>query len=166
MFDLMVLAFQGDLTRVVTFMWGQEQGAGDYTELGFSEGHHSSSHHGGRTTLIGNCEQIDAFHSRLFAEFLDSLRSTPDGDGSLLDHSSVLYGSALSDGMGHIHHDVPTLLLGGGGGKIKGGRHLRYQDVPFSNLLLTLLDITGVPAEGFLDPEFSDATGKLDLLTM
>ncbi len=166
MFDLMVLAFQGDLTRVVTFMWGQEQGAGDYTELGISEGHHSSSHHGGRTTLIENCEQIDVFHSRLFAEFLDSLRSTPDGDGSLLDHSSVLYGSALSDGMGHIHHDVPTLLLGGGGGKIKGGRHLRYQDVPFSNLLLTLLDITGVPAEGFLDPEYSDATGKLDLLTM
>jgi len=166
MFDLIGLAFQADLTRVVTFMWGQEQGAGDYTELGFSEGHHSSSHHGGRTNLIENCEQIDVFHSRLFAEFLDNLRSTPDGDGSLLDHSSVLYGSALSDGMGHIHHDVPTLLVGGGGGKIKGGRHLRYQDVPFSNLLLTLLDITGVPAEGFLDPKYSDATGKLDLLTM
>ena len=166
MFDLMKLAFQADLTRVITFMWSQEQGAGDYRELGISEGHHSSSHHGGQATLIDNCVKIDAFHSRLFAYFLDNLRSTPDGDGSLLDHSCILYGSSLSSGMGHVHHDVPTLLVGGAGGRLKGGRHLRYQDLPLSNLLLTLLDTVEIPAEGFLDREYSDATGKLDLRTM
>ena len=166
MFDLMGLAFQGDLTRVITFMWSQEQGAGNYQELGISEGHHASSHHGGRTELIDNCKRIDSLHSNLFAYFLDKLRSSSDGDGSLLDHSSILYGSGLSDGMGHIHHNVPTLLVGGGGGKIKGGRHLRYEDVPVSNLLLTLMDTAGIPAEGFIDEEWSDATGKLDLVTM
>jgi len=166
MFDLITLAFQADLTRVVSFMWSQEQGAGDYRELGISEGHHASSHHGGRQELIENCIKIDAFHSRLFASFMESLRSASDGEGTLLDHSCVLYGSALADGMGHVHHDIPTLLLGGGGGKIKGGRHLRFQDVPVSNLLLTLMDTAKVPTDGFLDREYSDATGKLDLVTM
>ena len=166
MFDLMTLAFQGDLTRVVTFMWGQEQGAGNYREISVPEGHHASSHHGGKLELIENCKRIDLLHSRMFAYFLENLRSAPDGDGSLLDHSSILYGSALSNGMGHIHHDVPTLLLGGGMGQNKGGRHLKFQDVPFSNLLLTLLDRANVPTEGFIDSEYSDATGKLDLLTM
>ena len=166
MFDLMGLAFQGDLTRVITFMWSQEQGEGDYREVNVAEGHHASSHHGGSPELIDNCKRIDLFHSKLFAHFLDKLRSTPDGDGTLLDHSSILYGSALSNGMGHVHHDVPTLLLGGGMGNIKMDRHLLFQDVPFSNLLLTLLDRANVPAEGFIDSEYSDATGKLDLLTM
>ena len=166
MFDLMGLAFQGDLTRVITFMWSQEQGEGDYREVNVGEGHHASSHHGGIPELIDNCKRIDLFHSKLFAHFLDKLRSTPDGDGTLLDHSSILYGSALSNGMGHVHHDVPTLLLGGGMGNIKMDRHLLFQDVPFSNLLLTLLDRANVPAEGFIDSEYSDATGKLDLLTM
>jgi hypothetical protein len=166
MFDLMGLAFQGDLTRVITFMWSQEQGPGDYREIGVSEGHHASSHHGGSAKLIDNCKRIDSLHSRLFAYFLDKLKSTPDGDGSLLDHSSILYGSSLSDGMGHQHHDLPMLLVGGGGGKIKGGRHLRYQGLPMSNLLLTMLDRANVPAEGFIDSEYSDATGKLDLVTM
>ena len=166
MFDLMTLAFQGDLTRVVTFMWGQEQGSGNYREIGVPEGHHASSHHGGKVELIENCKKIDLLHSRMFAYFLEKLRSAPDGDGSLLDHSSILYGSALSNGMGHIHHDIPTLLLGGGMGKIKRGRHLQFQDVPFSNLLLTLLDRADVPTEGFIDSEYSDATGKLDLVTM
>ncbi len=166
MFDLMGLAFQGDLTRVITFMWSQEQGPGDYREIGVSEGHHASSHHGGSAKLIDNCKRIDSLHSRLFAYFLDKLKSTPDGDGSLLDHSSILYGSSLSDGMGHQHHDIPMLLVGGGGGTIKGGRHLRYQGLPMSNLLLTMLDRANVPAEGFIDSEYSDATGKLDLITM
>ena len=163
MFDLITLAFQADLTRVFTFMWSQEQGAGDYRELDVSEGHHSSSHHGGTARLIDNCVRIDAFHSNLFASFLDSLRSTPDGDGSLLDHSVIHYGSSLSSGMGHVHHDVPALLLGGAGGKLKGGRHLRYEDETLSNLYLTLLDKLNIPAEGFLDAEYSDATGKLDI---
>ena len=166
MFDLITLAFQADLTRVFTFMWSQEQGAGDYRELNVSEGHHSSSHHGGQARLIDNCVRIDAFHSGLFASFLDNLSSTPDGDGSLLDHSVIHYGSSLSSGMGHVHHDVPALLLGGAGGKLKGGRHLRYKDVPLSNLYLALLDTVGIPAEDFIDSEDSDATGKLDLGTM
>ena len=163
MFDLMGLAFQGDLTRVITFMWTQEQGTGNYREIGIPEGHHASSHHGGRTELVENCKRIDLLHSNLFAYFLDKLRSTPDGDGSLLDHSLIHYGSSLSDGMGHIHHDLPTLLVGGG---FKGGRHLHYQDVPLSNLLLTTLDRAGIPTDGFIDEEWSDATGKLDLTTM
>ena len=163
MFDLMGLAFEGDLTRVITFMWSQEQGAGRYAELGIGSGHHASSHHGSNPELIDNCKKIDRLHSGLFAYFLDKLRSIPDGEGSLLDHSLIHYGSALSDGMGHVHHDLPTLLVGGG---FKGGRHLRFQDVPLSNLLLTLMDRAGVPAEGFIDEEWSDATGKLDLVTM
>ncbi len=166
LFDLMGLAFQGDLTRVITFMWSQEQGAADYREIGVPEGHHASSHHGGRPELIANCKRIDSLHANLFAYFLKKLRSTSDGDGTLLDHSSILYGSALSNGMGHVHRDIPTLLLGGGMGKIKMDRHLRFEDVPFSNLLLTLLDRAHVPAEGFIDSEYSDATGKLDLMTM
>ena len=163
MFDLITLAFQADLTRVFTFMWSQEQGAGDYRELDVSEGHHSSSHHGGTARLIDNCVRIDGFHSNLFAHFLDNLRSTSDGDGSLLDHSAIHYGSSLSSGMGHVHHDVPALLFGGAGGKLKGGRHLRYEDEPLSNLYLTMLDKLNIPAEGYLDPEYSDATGMLDI---
>ena len=163
MFDLMGLAFQGDLTRVITFMWTQEQGTGNYREIDVPEGHHASSHHGSRPEIVNNCKKIDLLHSNLFAYFLDKMRSTPEADGSLLDHSLIHYGSALSDGMGHIHHDLPTLLVGGG---FKGGRHLRFQDVPLSNLLLTLMDTAGIPADNFIDEEWSDATGKLDLSTM
>ena len=102
----------------------------------------------------------------MFGYFLDKLRTTPDGSGSLLDHSVVVFGSGMSDGMWHQHNDVPTLLAGGGGGAIKGGRHIRYNGVPFSNLHLTVLDMMGVPAEGYLDKENSDATGKLEFLSI
>ncbi len=166
LFDLQVLAMQGDLTRVITFMWGMEQGEGDYRELGIKDGHHASSHHSGIPELIENCKKIDAFHSRLFAYYLEKLRSTPDGDGSLLDHAAIVYGSGLSDGMAHTHNDVPTLLAGGATGKIKGGRHIRYNSLPFSNVLLTVLDMAGIPVEGYLDSKYSDATGKLDGLSI
>jgi len=166
MFDLMALAFQADLTRVITFMWGREQGDGDYREIGVSNGHHASSHHGGQANLIENCIKVDAFHSRLFAYFLDKLRSTNEGDSSLLDQSIIVYGSGLSDGMGHVHHDVPTLLVGRGAGRIKGGRHLRFPDLPLSNLHLSILDMVGIPVEDFLENRYSDATGKLDLLSL
>ncbi|HWP85478.1 MAG TPA: DUF1552 domain-containing protein [Terriglobia bacterium] len=164
MFDLMVVAYQGDITRVMTFMLGREQGDRAYRELGIGDGHHSLSHHAGNADAIALCAQIDALHSRLFAHFLEKMRSTAEGDGSLLDHSIIVYGSGLSDGNAHIHNDVPMLVVGGGGGQLKGGRHLRYPGLPMSNLLLTVLDLAKVPIEGYLDSKYSDATGKLDLL--
>ena len=164
--DLMTLAFQADLTRVITFMWGREQGEGDYREIGVADGHHASSHHAGQAYMIENCIKIDAFHSRLFAYFLDRLRSTRDGGGSLLDHSIIAYGNGMSDGMGHVHHDIPMLLVGGAMGGTSKGRHVRHQNVPLSNLHLGILDRIGMPVEGFLDEKYSDATGKLDVLSL
>ena len=106
--------------------------------------------------------QIDILHSQMFAYFLEKMRSTPDGDGSLLDHSIVVYGSSLSDGNLHVHNDLPILLVGGGTGQIKGGRHVRYpDDTPTTNLFLTLLDKLGIPLENF-----GDSTGNLDLLSV
>ncbi len=166
MFDLMALAFQADLTRVITFMWGSEQHEGDYREIGVTDGHHASSHHAGQAYMIENCIKVDLFHSRLFAHLLDRLRSTPDGEGTLLDHSIVVYGSGLSDGMGHVHHDVPTLLVGGGAGKLKGGTHIRYPRLPLSNLHLRILEMVGMRVEDFLDNRYSDATGTLDILSI
>jgi hypothetical protein len=102
----------------------------------------------------------------LFAHLLHNLRSIPDGEGTLLDNSIIVYGSGLSDGMGHVHHDVPTLLVGGGAGKLKGGNHISYPDLPLSNLHLSILDMVGLPVEDFLDNRYSDATGKLDILSL
>jgi len=166
LFDLQWLAFQGDLTRVSTFMWGMEQGEGDYREVDVKDGHHASSHHSGIPQLLENCQKIDAFHSTLFAYFLEKLRSTHEGEGTLLDHSLIVYGSGISDGMAHLHNDVPRLLVGGGMGKVKGGRHIRYQGLPASNLLLSVLDFAGLPVGEYLTSETSDATGKLDLLSL
>jgi uncharacterized protein DUF1552 len=164
MFDLMLLAYRGDLTRVISFMWGREQGDPAYRELGIRDGHHSLSHHSGNADAIAACAKIDEHHSKLFAKLLERLQAAPDGTGSLLDHSIILYGSGLSDGNAHTHHDVPMLLAGGGDGQIKGGRHVHYDGVPMSNLLLTSLDMAKVPVEGYLDPKYSDATGELNLL--
>ncbi len=166
MFDLMALAFQADLTRVITFMWGSEQHEGDYREIGVSDGHHASSHHAGQAYMIENCIKVDAFHSRLFAHLLERLQSTHDGEGTLLDHSIIVYGSGLSDGMGHVHHDVPTLLVGGGAGRFKGGSHIRYPRLPLSNLHLKIIEMVGLRVEDFLDDRYSDATGTLDILSI
>jgi hypothetical protein len=166
MFDLMALAFQADLTRVITFMWGSEQHEGDYREIGVSDGHHASSHHAGQAYMIENCTKVDAFHSRLFAHLLERLQSTHDGEGTLLDHSIIVYGSGLSDGMGHVHHDVPTLLVGGGAGRLKGGSHIRYPRLPLSNLHLKIIEMVGLRVEDFLDDRYSDATGTLDILSI
>jgi hypothetical protein len=166
MFDLLLLAYQGDITRVSTFMLGREQGDRAYRELGIGDGHHSLSHHAGNPEAIALCAQIDALHSRLFATFLEKMRATPDGDGSLLDHSIIVYGSGLSDGNAHVHNDVPLLLVGGAAGQLKGGRHIRYAGLPMSNLLLSVLDLAKVPIEGYLDGKYSDATGKLELLAV
>lgn len=164
--DLMVLAFQGDLTRVISFMWGREQGDPAYRELGIRDGHHSLSHHSGQLPAVEACAKIDAHHSSQFAYFLGRLKASQDGEASLLDRSLIMYGSGMSDGNAHTHHDIPMLLVGGANGKLKGGRHIRYNADPMSNMLLAMLDMANVNIEGYLDPKYSDATGKLDVLSM
>ena len=162
MFDLQVLAYQSDLTRVTTFMMGPEQSNRSYREIGIPDAHHGLSHHQGDAGMIAKVLRINIYHSQMFAYFLEKLRSTPDGDGSLLDHSMILYGSALSDGNRHSHQNLPVLLAGGGAGKLPGGRHLRYpKDTPMTNLYLTMLDKLGIPVENF-----GDSTGKLELLSV
>jgi hypothetical protein len=166
LFDLQLLAFRGDLTRVSTFMWGIEQGEGDYREIGVQDGHHASSHHSGVPELIENCAQIDVFHSKLFAKYLEKMRSIHDGDGTLLDHSLVVYGSGLGDGNAHNHNGVPLLLVGSANGKVKGGRHLQFQGLPLSNVHLNMLEIAGIPVESYMDKQYGDATGELNLLSI
>jgi hypothetical protein len=159
MMDLQVLAFQGDLTRVGTFMVGHEMGGRAYPELGFGDPHHSLTHHQGDAAKIAKVLQINTFHTRLYGYFLDRLRSIPDGDGSLLDHSLLVYGSPLSDGNMHLYKDLPVLLVGGEATGLRGGRHLAYpENTPIANLYLTLLDKLGVHLESF-----GDSTGRLDL---
>ncbi|MCZ6750645.1 MAG: DUF1552 domain-containing protein [Acidobacteria bacterium] len=163
-FDLMLLAYQTDLTRVITFMMGHEGTNRTYREIGAHDGHHSLSHHKNIAESIAMVEQIDRYQSEMIAYFLEKMRSTSEGDGSLLDHSMIICGSALSDGNLHLHNDVPTLLVGGGVGQLKGGRHIRYPGLPFSNLHLAVLDMFGVSEKGYLS-KGSDATGKLEGLS-
>ncbi len=161
MFDLQVLAYQADLTRVITFMVGHETSQRAYPEIGVSDAHHPLSHHGGNREKIERLTRVNTYHTTMFAYYLQKLRSTPDGDGSLLDHLTLIYGSGMSDGNIHNHHDLPTLVVGGGSGTIKGGRHLRYPaKTPVANLFLTLLDKAGVPLDAF-----GDSTGRLDPLS-
>ena len=161
MFDLMTAAFQTGSTRVVTFMMGREGSNRTYRCIDVPEAHHGLSHHMGAVDKIEKLARINRLHLTLFAGFLEKLRSTPDGDGSLLDHSLILYGSGLSDGNQHSHQDLPVLLAGGANGAIKLGRHLKYApETPLNNLFLSLLDTAGVPAESI-----GDSTGRLPRLT-
>jgi hypothetical protein len=164
MYDLQVLAFQTDMTRVITFMLGREQTDRNYREIGVPDGHHPLSHHKEMEENITQVEKIDLLHAKMYAYFVNKLKNTKDGNGTLLDHSILMYGSSLSDGNFHIHNNIPMLLLGGGSGALKGGRHIKYQGQPLSNLHLAVLDMLKVPVEGFLDSKYSDATGKLDRL--
>lgn len=161
MFDLQVLAYQADLTRVITFMVGHETSQRAYPEIGVPDAHHPLSHHGGDTAKIDKLIKVNAYHAQTFAYYLDRLASTPDGDGSLLDSLMLIYGSGMSDGNGHNHHNLPTLLVGGGGGTIQGGRHLRFAaETPVTNLFLTVLDRLGVPVESI-----GDSTGHVEHLS-
>lgn len=161
MFDLQVLAYQADLTRVITFMVGHETSQRAYPEIGVPDAHHPLSHHGGDTEKIDKLIKVNAYHAQTFAYYLDRLASTPDGDGSLLDSLMLIYGSGMSDGNGHNHHNLPTLLVGGGGGTIQGGRHLRFaSETPVTNLFLTVLDRLGVPVESI-----GDSTGHVEHLS-
>ena len=159
MMDLQVLAFQGDMTRVATFMVGHEMGGRAYPELGFGDQHHSLTHHQGDKAKIEKVIQINVFHAKLYQYFLEKMRSVPDGDGSLLDRSLLVYGSPLSDGNMHLYRDLPVLLVAGAATGIAGNRHVRYpDDTPMANLYLTLLDRLGVNLE-----RFGDSTGQVPL---
>jgi uncharacterized protein DUF1552 len=162
MFDLQVLAYQCDLTRVITFMMAREGSYRYYPEIGVHDGHHPLTHHRGDREKIAKVIKINIFHTKLFAYYLEKLRSTPDGDGSLLDHSVILYGSGLGDGNTHSFENLPILLLGSAGGQIQGGRHIVYQrekETKLTNLFLTLLDMVGAPID-----HLGDSQGKLELL--
>jgi hypothetical protein len=158
MFDMQVLAFQADLTRVITFMIGHETSSRAYPEIGVPDAHHSLSHHNGAAEKIALLIKVNEYHTKTLAYYLDRLKSTPDGDGSLLDHMTVMYGSGMSDGNRHDHSNLPILLAGGGNGWIKGGRHVRYaSNTPVANLFLTVLNRLGVPLESI-----GDSTGSID----
>ena len=161
MFDLQIIALQTDLTRVSTMMMGREGSLRTYPEIGVPDPHHPLTHHGGKTDWIEKVTQVNVFHAGLFAYFLQKMKETPDGDGSLLDHSMIVYGSGLSDGDRHTHEDLPVLLFGRGDGSLRPGRHIVYpQDTPMTNLFLTLLDRMGVQPE-----KIGDSTGRIEHLT-
>lgn len=157
MFDLLTLAFQADLTRISTFMITRELSTRTYPELGISENHHPLSHHGGNPEKLVKLAKLNVFHMTMFAYFVEKLRATPDGDGSLLDHVMLTYGSGMSDSNLHVPRNLPTLVVGGPAGAPGRGRHVKYPlDTPFANLLVTLLDRVGVPVD-----RFGDSTGAL-----
>ena len=157
MFDLMAIAFQADITRISTFMMAREVSYRTFPKLGISEAFHPASHHQNSQQRLAALARINAYHVSLVAHFLDRLKSTADGDGSLLDHSLVLYGSAMSNSNIHDHAPLPVLVAGGANGRIKGGRHLMYPEgTPMSNLLVSILDKAGVEQE-----KVGDSTGAL-----
>jgi len=154
MFDLQVLALQGDVTRVITFQLARETSTRTYPEIGVADAHHPLTHNGGDPEKLAKVAKINAFHVSLFGYFLEKLKATPDGNGSLLDHSVYLYGSGMGNPDVHDHVNLPILVAGGGAGNLKGGRHVRYaKPTPLANLHLTLLDKVGVRVGGFADSD-------------
>jgi hypothetical protein len=150
LFDLMALAFQTDQTRVFTFMMAREVSQRTYPEIGVTEPHHSISHHGNRPAAIAGHAKLNAYHVGMFAKFVERLRSTPDGDGSLLDHSLLVYGSGMSDGNGHTGSPLPHVLVGGAAGRMTGNRHIvTPENTPMANLLLAIAQKCGVEQEKF-----------------
>jgi hypothetical protein len=163
MADLMVLAWQTDMTRVITFQMGHEMSGRAYPELGFGDAHHPCTHHQGDAEKQEKTTKINIFHTKMLSYYLGQLRATPDGDGSLLDHSMILYGAGLSDANLHLYTDLSLLLVAGGVAGIKGGQHVRYPNrTPMANLLLTMLDTAEVPRVETV----GDSTGRLELPTV
>src|SRR5262245_53143845 len=157
MFDLMALAFQTDMTRVATILLAIEQSPRNYPEIGITEGHHGLTHHAGDKTKIEKVTQINEFHIKQFIYLLEKLKATPDGDGTLLDNSMIVYGSGLADGSQHQHVNLPTVVAGRGRGTLKPGRHVVFKPgTPMANLFVSMLDKLTVPVESF-----GDSTGKL-----
>src|SRR5206468_4651230 len=162
MLDLQLLAFQSDLTRVISFMIGKEQSARPYPQIGVPEAHHPLSHHDNIPELIAHMSKINRYHVELFSKYLAKLRATPDGDGSLLDHMTILYGAGISNSQRHAGDNLPILLVGGGSGRLKGGRHIVYKEKPsMANLLVTLMDKMDVPVE-----KVGGSNGKLSVDTL
>ncbi len=158
MFDLQALAYQADVTRVFTMVMGRELSARTFPNIGVPEQHHAVSHHRNDPDLIAKKAKIDNYHIQLLSYFLQRLQKTPDGDGSLLDHSLILYGGGMGNGNLHEHLDLPTLLAGKLCGRLKTGQHHAYPDnTPMSNLLVTILDKAGVQTE-----KLGDSTGQLE----
>jgi hypothetical protein len=162
MMDLQVLALQSDLTRVISFMLSKEQSPRPYPQIGVPEAHHPLSHHNNDPALIERMSKINIYHAKLFSQYLAKLRATPDGDGNLLDHMTILYGAGISNSNGHSGDNLPLMLMGGGAGRIKGGRHINFPNKPSTaNLLLTIMDKMDYPVE-----KVGGSTGKLPLDTL
>ncbi len=161
MFDLMLVAFQADLTRVSSFLVGREKSVRTFPEIGVADPHHPTSHHRQRPEQLAKLSKINTFHMQIFARFLEKMAATQDGDGSLLDHSAVIYGAGMGNSNAHDPLDLPVVLAGGGGGTIQGGRHVRLPEgTPLANMHLTILGKMGIPAE-----RLGDATGDLPIVS-
>jgi len=161
MFDLQVLAYQTDLTRVITMMLGHEHSGMTYPQIGVPDAHHPISHHQREPEKLAKVSKINAYHVKMFAYLLEKLRATPDGDGTLLDHMTLIYGAGIADSNSHAPVNIPFLLAGGGAGNLKGGRHTHFKDMPLANLHLTLLDQLGVHID-----KIGDSTGRVDPQTL
>ncbi len=159
MFDLQVLAFRTEITRIATMMYARDTSGAVYPQSGVREGFHVASHHSNNRANMDRFAMINRYHVEMLAYFLDKLKSTPDGDGNLLDHSIILYGSSMSNGNQHDHDPLPVILAGGASGQLEGGRHMQYaQHTPMSNLLLSVLDKLGVHQD-----RHGDSTGQLEI---
>ena len=160
MFDLQLLALQGDVTRVITFQLARETSNRTYPEIGVSDPHHPLTHHGNDPTKIAKVAKINQFHVSLFAEFLEKLEATQEADGSLLDHALYVYGSGMGNPNVHNHTNLPILVAGGAAGNMQGGRHLKLsKPTPLANLHLTLLNKVGIEMDSF-----GDSQGRMDEL--
>ena len=159
MWDLQALAYQAEITRISTLLYSHETSGTVYPKSGVRDGFHNASHHSNNRKNMDQFAVLNRYHISTLTYFFDKLKKTPDGDGNLLDHSLVLYGSTLSDGNEHNHDPLPVILVGGASGHMKGGRHLRYPaHTPMSNLLLSVLDKFGIQQD-----KFGDSTGKLEI---
>jgi hypothetical protein len=162
MFDLQVLALRSDLTRIITFMMGKEQSPRAYPQIGVPEAHHPLSHHNNQPAVIEHMSKINRYHVELVSKYLAKLKAAPDGDGNLLDHMTLVYGSGLSNSNQHSGINIPVVLVGGGAGRLKGGRHLKYSGQPsMANLLVTLLDKMDLPID-----HMGGSNGKLPIDTL
>jgi hypothetical protein len=162
MLDLQLLALQSDLTRVISFMLSKEQSARPYPQIGVPDAHHPLSHHNNIPELVARMSKINRYHAELFSKYLAKLRATPDGDGSLLDHMTILFGAGISNSNAHSGDNLPLMLVGGGAGKLKGGRHIKYPNKPSqANLLMTIMDKLDYPVE-----KVGGSTGKLPIDTL
>ncbi len=157
MFDLQVLAYRCDLTRVITLMLGHEHSGMTYPQIGVPDAHHPISHHQQEPDKVAKVARINAYHVRMFAAYLEKLQAAADGDGTLLDHITLMYGAGMADSNTHSPFDIPIILAGGGAGNLKGGRHIRFKNTPLANLHLTLMDQLGVHWD-----RIGDSTGRID----